>query len=130
MEPHVLALSADGSPREVLRDGELTISVFRVRHTPVEPAVGYRFDYKGRSLVISGDTAKDARLIRAAQGADLLAHEAQNQELVAQMRDAATALERSRVAKIWRTFPAITPVLWKRLKRPTRPTWRSCCCTT
>ena len=30
--------------------------------TPVSPAVGYRFDYKGRSLVVSGDTKKSANL--------------------------------------------------------------------
>jgi len=37
-----------------------------VNHSPVRPAYGYRFDYRGRSAVVSGDTAKDAAVVRAA----------------------------------------------------------------
>jgi hypothetical protein len=32
------------------------VSSFLVEHSPVDPAVGYRFDYKGKTLMISGDT--------------------------------------------------------------------------
>src|SRR5687767_7650679 len=39
------------------RDG-VRVSTFRVEHEPVSRAVGYRFDYGGRSLVVSGDTKK------------------------------------------------------------------------
>jgi len=52
--------------------GNLTITSFRVNHDPVHPAVGYRFDYSGRSVVISGDTVITPSLIEAATGADLL----------------------------------------------------------
>ena len=34
----------------------LRVTAFSVDHGPVDPAVGYRFDYKGRSVVFSGDT--------------------------------------------------------------------------
>ncbi len=40
----------------VLEEDGLKVTAFVVDHSPVEPAVGYRFDYKGRSAVISGDT--------------------------------------------------------------------------
>jgi ribonuclease Z len=106
MQAHALTLAADGTMTEAFVDGDLKVSVFPVTHAPISPAVGYRFDYKGRSLVISGDTIKDANLIRAAKGADLLAHEAQNQQMVAQIQAAATELGRNRYARIMADIPS------------------------
>lgn len=54
----------------------MKVTAFRVNHDPVKPAVGYRFDYKGRSVVFSGDTAASPSLNAAARGADLMVHEA------------------------------------------------------
>ena len=59
------------------RDG-LKIEAFLVNHDPVEPAYGYRISYGGRVAVISGDTARADNMVRFAQGADLLVHEALN----------------------------------------------------
>jgi len=56
----------------VLKMEDLTITSFLVNHDPVRPAFGYRFDYLGRSVVISGDTVLTPSLISAATGADLL----------------------------------------------------------
>jgi len=86
-------------------DGELRVSVFPVSHQPIEPAVGYRFDYKERSLVISGDTIKDQKLVEAARGVDLLAHEAQNQQIVGQMEAMAGTLQRPRLQKLLGDIP-------------------------
>lgn len=61
-----------------LDDGELTITAIRVNHEPISPAFAYRFDYRGRSVVISGDTVYWPPLGVAAQGADVLIHEAQS----------------------------------------------------
>ena len=36
-----------GQGAKVLEEGGLVVTAFAVDHTPVEPAVGYRFDYKG-----------------------------------------------------------------------------------
>ena len=55
-----------------LERGELTITSFAVDHDPVRPAVGYRFDYGGRSVVVSGDAVVSPGLIDAARNADLL----------------------------------------------------------
>ena len=65
-----------------LKDGELTITAIRVAHDPVSPAFGYRFDYKGRSVVISGDTKAWPPLGVAAKGADVLIHEAQSNDMM------------------------------------------------
>ncbi len=45
----------------VLEDGELTVTAYAAGHAPIEPAVGYRIDYRGRSVVISGDSRSDRR---------------------------------------------------------------------
>jgi len=70
---HVHELSRGG---EVLRDDNVRITAALVRHPPVVPAFGYRFDAKDRSIVISGDTAPSDTLIKLAAGADVLVHEA------------------------------------------------------
>jgi ribonuclease Z len=55
--------------------GGVKITAFEVDHAPVKPALGYRVDYAGRSVVLSGDTRFSENLIRQAQGVDLLVHE-------------------------------------------------------
>ncbi len=76
-----------GSQVVFQQDG-LRVTAFPVQHDPVKPAVGYRFDYKGRSVVISGDTARSASLEAAAKGADLLVHEALQPNMVKAMTSA------------------------------------------
>ncbi len=52
------------------------VTAFAVDHGDlIKPAYGYRVDYDGRAVVISGDTRFDENLIAAAKGADLLIHE-------------------------------------------------------
>ncbi|HEX4894771.1 MAG TPA: MBL fold metallo-hydrolase [Solimonas sp.] len=106
MHARPLTLDAAGGMTPVFEDGDLKVRVFPVTHAPIEPAVGYRFDYKGRSLVISGDTVIDANLKAAARGTDLLAHEAQNQEMVARLHDTAKALGRPRLEKVFSDIPS------------------------
>jgi ribonuclease Z len=56
------------------RDG-VRVTAFEVDHAPVKPAFGYRIDYAGRSVVLSGDTRVSEKLIRYAEGVDVLVHE-------------------------------------------------------
>lgn len=74
--PFALPPVGQGDQVVVLEQDGLKITAFRVDHAPIDPAVGYRFDYKGRSVVISGDTRKTPTLVAAALNADLLVHEA------------------------------------------------------
>jgi ribonuclease Z len=53
----------------------VTVTAFLVDHGPVQPAFGYRVDYRGRSVVLSGDTRVSENLVRHAQGTDVLVHE-------------------------------------------------------
>lgn len=61
----------------------VTIRVFAVDHNPIKPAFGYRIDYKGRSVTISGDTNYSSNLVAAAKGSDVLFHEALNKQMIA-----------------------------------------------
>jgi ribonuclease BN (tRNA processing enzyme) len=60
----------------VMQDENVKVTAALVRHPPVVPAFGYRFDARDRSIVISGDTAPADSLIELAQGADVLVHDA------------------------------------------------------
>jgi ribonuclease Z len=60
----------------IFDESGLKVTAFLVDHEPVEPAFGYRIDYRGRSVVLSGDTRVSENLIRVAAGADVLIHEA------------------------------------------------------
>ena len=71
----------------VLEDGDLKVTAFAVDHQPVEPAVGYRFDYKDRSVVISGDTDRSENLRINAEGADVLVHEVLLKKFIGKMSE-------------------------------------------
>ncbi len=63
-------------PGIVMQDESVKVTSALVDHPLVKPAFAYRFDAADRSIVISGDTARSDNLIRLAQGADVLVHEA------------------------------------------------------
>jgi ribonuclease Z len=86
----------------VFNDDGLKVTAFRVVHDPASPAVGYRFDYQGRSAVISGDTARSVTLERAAKGADLLLHDALQPKLVGKITAALDRKGIRNTAKITR----------------------------
>jgi ribonuclease Z len=99
------APSDDGSVVVLERDG-LTVRAFSVRHTPVVPAVGYRFEYRGRSIVISGDTAPSESLEKNAKGADILFHEGLQTTMVSILHDSAARHGQSTLAKITGDIPS------------------------
>jgi ribonuclease Z len=69
----------------IYEKGGIKITAFRVDHADfIDSALGYRLDYKDRSVVISGDTRYSDNLIKYARGTDVLIHEvaAAREELV------------------------------------------------
>ena len=99
-------------PGIVMEGSGVKISAFAVDHEPVSPAVGYRFDYKGRSVVITGDTAFSDDLARHAKETDILISEALNPDMVGVIETAAREAGNNRIAKIMSDIPDyhITPV--------------------
>ena len=91
---------AMGELTVVYEDNDLKVEMLAVEHSPVEPAVGYRFTYKGRSLLITGDTTKQENIRKFSEGIDLLVHEALAPNLVNMMNAAAKKLGSEIMAKI------------------------------
>ncbi len=73
---------ANGAAEAVLEQDGLVVTAFEVDHSPVAPVVGFRFEYRGRSAVISADTVYTENLVSAAKDTDLLVHDALSEELL------------------------------------------------
>lgn len=77
------------------QDG-ITITAFEVDHRPVYPALAYKMEYNGKTVVISGDTLPVENMITFSRNIDLLVHEAYNKEwldtLIAKFPDQSVGL--------------------------------------
>jgi ribonuclease Z len=94
------AAPTPGNAVVVWDEGGVEVTAFRVEHPPIDPAVGYRFDYAGRSVVITGDTNKSAEIARMSKEVDLLVHEALAPHLVQIMKEGAEQANQPKRAKI------------------------------
>jgi len=65
----------DVGEQVVFERNGVKVTAFLVDHGVVKPALGYRIDHAGHSVVLSGDTRESPNLIRIARGTDLLIHE-------------------------------------------------------
>ena len=60
----------------VMERNGVKVTAFEVNHGAlIKPACGYRVDYAGKSVLLSGDTKFDENLIKHGRGVDLLVHE-------------------------------------------------------
>jgi ribonuclease Z len=105
MVAHPVELDGPGTPAKdrtglVLEDGALRITAIEVDHAPIEPAYAYRFDFNGRSVVVTGDLKYHEPLAKAASGADILVSEAIARSMVRALHDGAAAVGRDRQAAI------------------------------
>jgi len=98
----VVIVAADVEEGVVFSKAGLMVTVFEVDHRPIKPALGYRIDYGGRAVALSGDTRFSENLIRHAQGVDVLIHEVVVPESL--MR-AGVAVERAKVIVDHHTTP-------------------------
>jgi ribonuclease Z len=72
----ILVEATDISQGVVFDKGGVKITAFLVDHSDfIDSALGYRIDYGGHSVVISGDTRYCENLIKFAKGADVVIHE-------------------------------------------------------
>ena len=63
----------------------LKVYAFQVDHSPVRPALGYRIEYKGNIVVITGDTKLTDNLVEHCKDAEILFSEAISYEMLNNM---------------------------------------------
>ena len=81
-------LPATAAPAQAFADDRLTVRTAENTHFPERSkarmayrAIAYRFEARGRSIVISGDTAYSKNLVELARGADLFVCEAMDESI-------------------------------------------------
>lgn len=109
--PEVARPSGFGGEANIIEAGftfdkdQLSIRVMTVDHAPVDNALAFRLDYKGRSVVISGDLKYSEEFARFSQGADVILHEALNPEMVGKLGATLAARGNADAAKIMADIP-------------------------
>ena len=91
---------------QTFEDGDLTVTAYGADHSPVEPAVGYRIDFRGRSVVVSGDSNVTENTRRIANNTDLLLHDALSVSVITTTAESADEAGLPRLAKIMRDILA------------------------
>ena len=105
MVSHTVTLDGPATPAKdrtglVYDDGALRITAIEVDHAPIAPAYAYRFDYKGRSVVITGDLKYHPPLVKSAANADVLVSEAISRSMTRSLENAMHSVSRDRSAAI------------------------------
>jgi ribonuclease BN (tRNA processing enzyme) len=75
-DPRKLVALSEFGEGLVMDDGTVRVTALRVHHPPIRDCFALRFDFAGRSVVFSADTAYFPPLADFARGADILVHEA------------------------------------------------------
>ena len=94
-------LIQDPNERELIFDrNELKVYAFEVDHSPVKPALGYRIEFKGKIVAITGDTIKTENLVKHCKNADILFSEAISYDMLKPVIAGAQTRNLSRIVKI------------------------------
>jgi ribonuclease Z len=109
----VVIEAQDISEGVVYEKNGVKVTAFDVDHQPIKPAFGYRIDFAGRVVVLSGDTRFSENLIKFAKGADLLVHEVVSPE---SLKRAEYGEERSKIIIAHHTTPEQAGELFSRVK--------------
>src|SRR3984893_16509002 len=99
----------------VYQTGVLKVTAFAVDHGPVKPAFGYRVDFAGHSVVLSGDTRYSENLIRFSEGADVLIHEVMDPDAF-RLKNPSVSQERVQTILAHHTTPEQAGTVFARVK--------------
>lgn len=71
----IKVISHDIEQGTVFERNGVKVIAFLVDHGPVKPAFGYRVEYGGHSVVLSGDTRPTPNIVQFAKGTDVILYE-------------------------------------------------------
>ena len=92
-----------GPEGRVVYDSDgVRVLAFSVDHSPVGVALGYRVEYAGKVIAISGDTIDTAGLRALSANADVLVSDVMNKSLVGETECALGRLSQPRLEKIFK----------------------------
>ena len=91
------------------------VTAFLVDHGEIKPAFGYRVDYGGHSVTLSGDTRPSENLVKFAQGTDVLIHEVIDPEAFAETVSTDTREQRMKIIE-HHTTPEQAGIIFTRVK--------------
>jgi ribonuclease Z len=94
------ATPAGADPVVVLDEAGVRVTAFAVGGGG-DASVGYRVDYRGRSVVVAGHSRGHPNVVAHARGADLLVHEATSHRMVEIGIEAMHRLRMERSGRLW-----------------------------
>jgi len=107
----IKSTATEVQPGQIYEFNGVKVTAIEVNHGDLlHPAFGYRIDYEGRSVTISGDTRFSENLIKYATGTDLLIHQ------VAAVRAELMKLPTFQVIMAHHTSPEEAGIVFKRVQ--------------
>jgi ribonuclease Z len=100
MKAHPFATPGAGGAL-VYDSGGVKIKAYAVDHSPITPSIGYRLEYGGRVVGISGDTVDTTGLAALASGADILVSDVLNRAITEDFECAFSRLGNKRTAQMF-----------------------------
>ena len=111
----VVILAKDIEQGVVYENGGIKVTAFVVDHGPVKPALGYRVDFAGHSVILSGDTRYSENLVRFSEGADVLIHEVMDPDAF-RLKNPSVSQERVQTILAHHTTPEQAGTVFARVK--------------
>lgn len=111
----VVVVAKDIEQGVVYENGGIKVTAFTVDHGPVKPALGYRIDFAGHSVVLSGDTRFSENLIRFSEGTDVLIHEVIDPDAF-RSKNPSVSAERAQTVVAHHTTPEQAGTVFARVK--------------
>jgi ribonuclease Z len=99
----------------VYNNAGVKVTAFLVDHGEIKPAFGYRIDYGGHSVTLSGDTRPSENLIKFAQGTEVLIHEVIDPEAFGGTASTDTPEQRKKIIE-HHTTPEQAGIIFTRVK--------------